>query len=40
MSNLDFFPFYDTGPAGFASVVTLGATTLPGILDTVTRTVL
>lgn len=40
MLGADLSPFYDTGAAGFARVVTLGATTLPGILDTVTRTVL
>lgn len=31
----DLSQFYDTGPTGFASVCTLGATTFPGILDTV-----
>ena len=34
MIALDLTPFYDTGPAGFANSVTLGAATFPAILDT------
>lgn len=36
--DLDLPLLYDTGPAGFASVVTLGETSLAGILDTVDAT--